>query len=100
MLSSPSSQTQIPWKPSASTSLKPEPFSPPPNQLARPPTALSPCLWTQQKNRVSEARALRVMLQEWKREQLIEARRKWDLRRQRPTTRTVAATTTEGSTAT
>src|ERR1700687_6116602 len=99
MLSSPSSQTQTPWRPLASTSPKPEPFSPPPNQVARPPTALSLCLWTQQKNRESEARALRKMLQEWKEEQLLEARRKMDLRR-RPPTQTAAAMTTEGSTAT
>src|SRR6202158_2956331 len=99
MQSSPSSQTLTPWKRSGSTSPKPEPFSPPPNQVARPPTALSLCLWTQQKNRESEARALRKMLQEWKEEQLLEARRKMDLRR-RPPTQTAAAMTTEGSTAT
>src|SRR6202158_3881324 len=96
MPSSPSSQTVTPWKRSGSTSPKPEPFSPPPNQVARPPTALSLCLWTQQRNRESEARALRKMLQEWKEEQLLEARRKMDLRR-RPPTRPGAATTTDGS---
>src|SRR6202158_3670524 len=99
MPSSPSLPTLTPWRRSESTSPKPEPFSPPLNLVARPPTALSLSLWTQQKNRESEARALRKMLQEWKEEQLLEARRKMDLRR-RPPTRTAAATTTEGSTAT